>query len=88
MRPFVVYSLARVGVFLAVAAVLYPLGFRSWALTLVALLLSMPLSYVLLRRQRLAFAASVADRLERRAELRRRMSTETDGHDDRRTGPG
>jgi len=89
MRPFLLYSLGRVAVFLTVSAVLYALGFRSWVLILLALLVSMPLALVLLRRQRAAFAAAVADRVERRQELRRRLSTETDeGSGDRPPGAG
>jgi hypothetical protein len=70
---FLVYTAGRIGVFLLTAAVLWLLGFRSWFLALGAVLLSMPLSYFLLRRQRAAFADSVERRMRERRELRAKL---------------
>ncbi|MDQ6873789.1 MAG: DUF4229 domain-containing protein, partial [Actinomycetota bacterium] len=61
--PFLVYTAGRLAAFVVVAGLLWLVGFRSWILVLAALLLSMPLSYFGLRRQRLALAGD----LERRA---------------------
>jgi hypothetical protein len=64
--PVVVYSLARLGIFLAVAAVLYALGARSLLLILLAALISGLLSIRLLARQRDAVAARLTERPVRR----------------------
>jgi hypothetical protein len=71
------YSGARVLLFAAVAALLYGIGFRGLLLGAVALVVSLPLSYFLLARQRAAFAADVerrvTERRERKADLRARL---------------
>jgi len=74
-----VYTAARIGVFLLTAGVLWLLGFRSWFLALGAVLLSMPLSYFLLRRQRAAFAGSVERRMQERRELRAKLRGDDPG---------
>ena len=71
--PMLVYSASRFGVLLACLVVLYVLGARQLLLVALALLLSMLLSYVLLRGQREALASSV---LERREKLRQRAGPE------------
>jgi hypothetical protein len=77
VKPFLMYSGARVLLFVAVAALLYAAHFRGLLLGAIALLLSLPLSYVLLARQRTAFAEDVerrvAQRRERREDLRSRL---------------
>jgi Protein of unknown function (DUF4229) len=77
-HPFVVYTVGRFAVFAAMAAALYLLGFRSWALAFAALLLSMPASYVVLRPLRKAFARE----LERRRDERRERARLDDDADD------
>jgi hypothetical protein len=79
MNPVVAYTLGRIGVFAAVAGVLYLIGFRNYALVLLALLISMPLSYLVLRRQRTAFADSVSERLERRRAEKESLRAELRG---------
>lgn len=74
--PFWAYTLARLGVLLAVGAVLWLLGFRSWALALSALLLSLPVSLALLRKQRRAFAHDLERRVRQRRELRAKLGGE------------
>lgn len=71
--PFWAYTLARVGVFLAVGGVLWLFGFRSWALAFMALLLSLPISLALLRKQRRAFADDLDRRMRERRELRAKL---------------
>jgi hypothetical protein len=71
--PYVAYTAGRIGVFVAVAAVLYLIGFRTWMLVLVSILLSMPLSYVVLARQRIAMAKAVEERLAQRRKLRAQL---------------
>jgi len=69
----VVYTLGRLAVFLVVAGLLHLIGFRSFALVLIALLVSMPLSFVLLRGPRTAMAQSVQARARRRRAERERL---------------
>ncbi len=73
VSPVVTYSTGRVLVFLVVTGLLALLGFRSWALVLIALPLSMPLSYVVLRRPRRAFAEHLRRRSQERGELRSKL---------------
>ena len=77
MRPFLVYTAGRVLVFIGVVAILYVLGVRSFLLVAVALLLSLPLSYLLLAGPRAALGAEVerrvAARRARREDLRSRL---------------
>ncbi len=72
MRAFLTYTVARLAVFAVVATVLYFVGLRSFVLVALALLVSLPLSYVLLRRQREALSTEV----ERRVDGRRQRRTE------------
>ena len=77
MRAFAVYSAGRVLVFAGVAALLYVAGLRGFLLVLAALLVSLPVSYVVLARIRADFAADVerrvAERRARREDLRSRL---------------
>jgi predicted permease len=77
VRSFAVYTAGRLLVFVTTAAVLYLLGLRGFPLVLMALLLSLPLSYLLLARARAAFVADVerrvAERRARREDLRSRL---------------
>ncbi len=77
MRPFAVYSAGRVLVFLGVGALLFVAGLRGFLLVLAALLVSLPVSYVVLARVRADFAADVerrvTERRSRREDLRSRL---------------
>jgi uncharacterized protein (DUF58 family) len=83
VRPFLVYTAARAALLVAVALLLYVIGLRGFLLVLFALVLSLPLSYVLLARQRIAFGANVeqrlAERKRRTATLRAQLRGEDDG---------
>ncbi|MBW8485050.1 DUF4229 domain-containing protein [Actinomadura parmotrematis] len=67
MHPVLRYSLARLGIFAATAAVLWftPLQQAPVFLLLAAVLLSGVISYVLLSRQRDAVSAAVTDKAAR-----------------------
>jgi predicted permease len=77
VKAFLIYTAARLLVLFAVAGLLYLLGLRGFLLAMVALLVSLPVSYLLLRRQREAFGADVERRLAarraRRTELRAKL---------------
>jgi hypothetical protein len=82
LSPAVTYTAGRVALFVAVAAALYAVGFRTFALVLLALVISMPLSYVVLRRQREAFGEQVARRVERRRAEKEKLRAALRGDDD------
>jgi Protein of unknown function (DUF4229) len=77
VRPFLVYTAARLLLLLAVALLLYVIGLRGFVLAAFAVVLSLPLSYLLLARQRVALGADVERRLTQRrarsADLRARL---------------
>lgn len=59
MRAVAVYTASRVGLFAGVLAVLALLGLSGYPLVLVALAITAPASYFLLRRQRIQMALAV-----------------------------
>jgi membrane protein implicated in regulation of membrane protease activity len=75
---FWVYTLLRIALFAAVWGVLWLVNVRGLLGLLLAVLLSVPLSFVLLARPRAALAASleqrVAERKEREDDLRQRLA--------------
>ncbi|TQS44901.1 DUF4229 domain-containing protein [Cryptosporangium phraense] len=83
LHPGFLYTVARFMVFVACVALLFLVGFRSWFLVLGALLLSAPLSFFLLRKQREAFAQRVEGRVSQRqtdkAKLRAALAGDEDG---------
>jgi hypothetical protein len=80
-NPAVTYTAGRIALFLAVGGLLYLVGFRAFLLLLLALVISMPLSYVVLRRQREAFAVQVGHRLERRRAEKEKLRAALRGDD-------
>lgn len=77
MRAFAVYTAARLLVFAGLAALGYLVGLRGFPLVFAALIVSLPVSYFLLARQREALAAQVEQRVSgrraRREDLRSRL---------------
>jgi hypothetical protein len=77
---FVRYTVLRFGLLVVVLAALALIGVRGILLPALAVLISLPLSYVLLAKQRNAFAAEVErrvhERQEKRAALRAEMADE------------
>jgi Protein of unknown function (DUF4229) len=80
VSQFVRYTVLRFGLLVVVLAALALVGVRGILLPALAVLISLPLSYVLLARQRNAFAAEVErrvhERQERRSALRADMAGE------------
>lgn len=62
MAPLLKFTLLRIALFLAVLALLYVAGARSWLLLLLAAVISLALSYILLRGPRDELAAALAAR--------------------------
>lgn len=76
--PFLVYTVLRLGLFVAVLAVVGLLGARGWLLLVIAAVVSFALSYVLLRGPRERLAAQVADRVGERTDPARRKQSKLD----------
>jgi Protein of unknown function (DUF4229) len=80
------YSLLRFGLFFALWGLLYLIGLRGFVAPIVALVLSVPLSLVLLSRPRAMFTrnleARVQARLSERAELDARLDPDSVRLDD------
>jgi membrane protein implicated in regulation of membrane protease activity len=77
MKAFAVYTAGRLLVFVGLAALLYLVGLRGFLLVAAAIVLSLPVSYVLLARQRAAMTREVEQRVAgrkgRREDLRARL---------------
>jgi chromate transport protein ChrA len=83
MSPFMKYTLARVGIFVVVAAALFfvPAPIDPLLRLLIALLISAVLSYFVLGRLRNQVGVQVADVVQRRAERKERLRSALAGDD-------
>lgn len=70
MHPVLRYGLARFAIFAAMAALLWLLGLDGLLGILLALVLTAPLSYLMLARQQTELTDWVQARRERRARIR------------------
>jgi len=77
-----VYTAGRLLVFLGAAAILYVVGLQGFVLVLAALLLSLPLSFLLLARPRAALGAEVERRMAQRRARREDLRTRLRGDDE------
>lgn len=75
------YTAARLALFAVVGAVLYLVGLRRFALVLAALIVTMPLSYALLRAQRARLTGQLEARARRRRTIRARLRGDGGGDD-------
>ncbi len=66
MSPLLKFTVLRIALFLAALVVLYLIGARDWLLLILAALVSLALSYVLLRAPREELAASIEQRVSQR----------------------
>jgi O-antigen ligase len=80
------YTVLRVALFLALWGIVWLVGARGLLAAGIALVLSIPLSYVLLARPRAAFAVQIEQRLEaqrlRRAEFDAQLDPTNEQPDD------
>ncbi len=88
MKSAAVYTAARVLIFLVLAGLGWLAGLRGFLLIFVALLVSVPLSYFFLARQRDAFAADVERRVNDRRTKREHLRSQLRGDDDQPPGQG
>lgn len=80
---FWVYTIARFALFAVLALVLWLVGVPFLFAGLIAIVVSVPLSWFLLAKPRQAFAATIEERIERRREksvdLGQRLDDSADG---------
>lgn len=67
ISPAVKYTISRLLLVGLAAGVLYLVGFRGWTLAFAAVIVSLPLSWFLLRKQREEFAVAMEENARRRA---------------------
>jgi hypothetical protein len=72
------YTVLRFGLFFALWGVVYLLGLRGLLAPTVALILSVPLSYVLLAKPRAAFAAQIEARVNAHRASRAELDNKLD----------
>lgn len=92
--PFIIYSVLRLALIVAVGFVLYLVGMRGWLLGVVAIVVALLVSYLALRRQREAAALYLATRRSDRqasgVQLNERLDRDNAAEDeavDGRTAP-
>ncbi len=73
LHPLVSYTIGRFALVAVVAGLLYALGFRNWLLVLLAIAISMPLSWLVLRSQREQLAERFQAYQERRHAEREQL---------------
>ena len=88
MKSAAVYTAARALIVLVLAGLGWLAGLRGFLLVFVALLVSVPVSYYFLARQRNAFAADVERRVTDRRARREDLRSQLRGDDERPAGEG
>lgn len=85
MSPAIKYTFGRIGLFVVIVAALLPFKLNLFLSMMIALAVSMPLSYFLLRRWREPMAErigeSMAQRHEQKDRLRAALSDDAAGED-------
>ena len=76
------YTVLRIALFLVLFGLLWVLGVTGFLGAVIALALSLPLSYVLLARPRQAFAAQIEQRIEARRARQADLDAKLSGDDD------
>ncbi len=75
------YTTLRFGLFFGLWGLLVVVGLRGYIAAVVAVLLSLPLSYVLLARPRARFAANIEQRVNAHREDRAALDQKLSGED-------
>jgi O-antigen ligase len=75
------YTLLRFGLFFVLFGLLWLVGVKGFLGAIIALALSVPLSFVLLARPRQAFAAVLEQRVEARKQRQADLDAELSGDD-------
>jgi len=82
MGAFWLYTILRFALFFAIWGLLYLFGVGSFLGAVVALSLSLPLSYVLLARPRALLSSTIEQRLDARVVRRSELDAELEGETD------
>jgi hypothetical protein len=82
VKSAAVYTTGRVLVFAVLAGLLWLAGMRGFLLIIAALVLSIPISYFFLARQRNAFAVDLERRVNERREKRADLRSQLRGDDE------
>ncbi|GLH94808.1 DUF4229 domain-containing protein [Phytohabitans aurantiacus] len=82
MSPAIKYTLGRIGLFVVILAVLWPLDLDIFVKIMIALLASAGLSFVLLRAWRDQMAGQMATAAERRKAEKERLRAALAGDDE------
>ncbi|GIG70709.1 DUF4229 domain-containing protein [Phytomonospora endophytica] len=82
MHPGVKYALGRVAIFVVVVALLWPVGLDPLLTLMLALLVSMGVSYFLLKRWRDEASGAIARGAEKRREEKERLRAALAGDDE------
>lgn len=77
------YTVLRFALFFVMWGVLALLGVGGFLGAVIALVLTMPLSYVLLARPRARFASTIEQRVEARKQARAHLDAELSGDEDK-----
>jgi hypothetical protein len=85
MSPTIKYTLGRIGLFLAVLLVLWPVSLNILVKLMVALAASAGLAFWLLRRWRDEMAGQLATAVGKRKSERQRLRAALAGEDDERS---
>ena len=76
------YTVLRFGLFFALFGLLWLVGVKGFLGAVIALVLSVPLSFVLLARPRQAFARVIEQRMEARKQRQVDLDTRLQGDDE------
>jgi hypothetical protein len=82
VKSAAIYTAGRILVFAALAGLLWLVGLRGFLLVFAALLLSIPVSYFFLARQRNALAADVERKVTNRQARREDLRSQLRGDDE------
>ena len=82
MSPAIKYTLARIGMFVVVAAALLPLRLNLFLAMMIALLVTLPLSYFVLRRWRDQMAERIDESVRQRKDEKERLRAALSGDDE------
>jgi membrane protein implicated in regulation of membrane protease activity len=85
MSPAILYTVGRFACFAIVAAILYAVGARSWLLVIASLVVSAPISYVLLKPVRNRWSIQIDQRLARRKAEKEKLRATLRGDDEDET---
>jgi uncharacterized protein DUF4229 len=82
VKSAAIYTVGRIVVFAVLAGLLWLVGLRGFLVVFAALLLSIPVSYFFLARQRNALAADVERKVTDRQSRRQNLRSQLRGDDD------